>query len=75
MIAEPTALPPQRDCDHSIPLVEGAHPPNLRPYRVPHMQKQAMEDIIMKMLKNAEIRASLSPFSSPAVMVRKRDGS
>lgn len=35
-----------------------------------------MEEIILKMLKNAEIRASLSPYSSPAViMVRKRDGS
>jgi len=73
--AEPTGLPPARDCDHAIPLVEGAQPPNLRPYRVPHMQKDAMEEIILKMLKNAEIRASLSPYSSPTVMVRKRDGS
>lgn len=72
---EPTGLPPVRDCDHAIPLLEGAQPPNLRPYRVPHMQKDAMEEIIQKMLKNAEIRASLSPYSSPAVMVRKRDGS
>jgi hypothetical protein len=49
--------------------------PKLRPYRVPHMQKGAMEEIILKMLKNAEIRASLSPYSSPAVMVCKCDGS
>lgn len=34
-----------------------------------------MEEIILKMLKNAEIRASLSPYSSPVVMVKKRDGS
>jgi hypothetical protein len=75
LFVEPTTLPPHRDCDHAIPLISGAQPPNLRPYRVPHMQKEAMEEIIMKMLKNNEIRASLSPFSSPAVMVRKRDGS
>jgi hypothetical protein len=75
LFAEPTSLPPHRDCDHAIPLTQGATPPNLRPYRVPHMQKAAMEEIIMKMLKNKEIRASLSPYSSPAVMVRKRDGS
>jgi hypothetical protein len=73
--SEPTGLPPSRDCDHAIPLIAGAHPPNLRPYRVPHMQKDAMEDIILKMPKNAKVRASLSPYSSPAVMVRKRDGS
>lgn len=75
VLVEPTGLPPNRDCDHAIPLVDGAQPPNLRPYRVPHMQKDAMEEIILKMLKKAEIRVSLSPYSSPAVMVRKRDGS
>jgi hypothetical protein len=39
------------------------------------MQKYAMEEIILKMLKNAEIRARPSPYSSPGVLVRKRDGS
>jgi hypothetical protein len=39
------------------------------------MQKGAMEEIILKLLKNKEIRASLSPLFSHAVMVRKRDGS
>jgi hypothetical protein len=75
LFVELDSLPAHRDCDHAIPLVPGAQPPYLRPYRVPHMQKAAMEEIIMKMLKNSEIRASLSPFSSLAVMVRKRDGS
>lgn len=35
--AEPAGLPPSKECDHAIPLVAGAQPPNLRPYRVPHM--------------------------------------
>lgn len=34
-----------------------------------------MEDIIQELLASDEIRPSLSPYSSPAVMVRKRDGS
>jgi len=75
VFSEPTSLPPSRTCDHSVTLQPGAHPPNLRPYRVPHMQKDSMEKIITKLLKSGEIQASLSPFSSPAVMVRKRDGS
>jgi hypothetical protein len=29
-------LPPRRDCDHEIPLLEGSKPPNLRSYRIPH---------------------------------------
>uniref|UniRef100_A0ACD5VCY1 Uncharacterized protein n=1 Tax=Avena sativa TaxID=4498 RepID=A0ACD5VCY1_AVESA len=37
IFAEPTSLPPARDCDHHIHLTPGAQPPNLRPYRVPHM--------------------------------------
>lgn len=33
VFAEPTGLPPSKSCDHRIPLVEGAQPVNLRPYR------------------------------------------
>lgn len=75
VFSEPEQLPPNRECDHSITLKEGTQAPNLRPYRVPHMKKSSMEEIITKLLKSGEIQASLSPFSSPAVMVRKRDGS
>lgn len=55
VFSEPTSLPPNRDCNHTIPLTAGAQPPNLRPYRVPHMQKGAMEEIIKKMIKSMEI--------------------
>lgn len=51
------------------------NPPNQRPYRVPHQQKNAMEEIIKELLEPEEIRPNLSPYSSPAVMIRKRDGS
>uniref|UniRef100_A0A453IPF2 Ty3 transposon capsid-like protein domain-containing protein n=1 Tax=Aegilops tauschii subsp. strangulata TaxID=200361 RepID=A0A453IPF2_AEGTS len=40
---EPTELPPKRECDHAIPLKENSTPPNVRPYRVPHLQKNEME--------------------------------
>lgn len=30
---EPKGLPPQRQFDHAIPLLPGAQPVNLRPYR------------------------------------------
>lgn len=72
VFTESTVLPPSRDCDHQIPLKTGAQPPDLRPYRVPHHQKAAMEEIIKKILQKCEIQASMSPFSSPAVMVRKK---
>ncbi|GJV91315.1 putative mitochondrial protein [Tanacetum coccineum] len=40
----PTELPPKRDHDHTIPLIEGTHPVNKRPYRYPPSQKDAIED-------------------------------
>jgi hypothetical protein len=40
---EPIGLPPSRACDHTIPIQEGSRPPNVRPYRMPHKQKNIVE--------------------------------
>ena len=40
IFTEPACLPPKRECDHEIPLAPGTDPPNTRPYRVPHTQKE-----------------------------------
>jgi hypothetical protein len=39
----PTSLPPVRKCDHSIPLVPGARPVSIRPYRYPPALKDEIE--------------------------------
>jgi hypothetical protein len=72
---EPEGLPPHRDADHAIPLLPGSKPPNIRPYRMSHNQKNTIETIIAQMLKNGEIQSSNSPFSSPVILVRKKDKS
>lgn len=41
---------------------------------MPHYQKAAMEEIIKQLIKKGEIQESFNPFSSPAIMVRKKDG-
>jgi hypothetical protein len=69
---QPVGLPPHRECDHSIPTIPGAKPSNLRPYRMSFSQKNTIEALIQEMLKNAEIRPSKSPFSSPVILVRKK---
>jgi hypothetical protein len=43
LFLEPTELPPERSYDHSIPLVPGAHPVNVRPYRYAPQQKDEIE--------------------------------
>jgi hypothetical protein len=68
-------LQPPRPCDHQIPLLEGAKPPNIRPYKIPHKQKDEVESLIKSMLQDGIIRPSNSPYSSTAILVRKKDGS
>jgi hypothetical protein len=70
---KPAGLPPQRECDHRILLKEGSTPPNIRPYRMPHKQKNVVEAIVQELLQNKEIRNSTSPYSSPTLAVIKRD--
>ena len=47
---EVIGLPPKRTHDHQIPLVPGAEPVNLRPYRYPWEQKNIIERMIEEML-------------------------
>ena len=74
LFEEPKGLPPERSCDHTIPLKSDARPVNIRPYRIPHYQKDAMEGIIDQLLRSEFVRHSVSPYSSPAILVRKKDG-
>jgi hypothetical protein len=73
VFSEPSDMPPKRDCDHAITLLPDAKVVNQRYYRLPHHQKDAMEDIIKTMIQNKVIRPSISPYSSPAIMVKKKD--
>ncbi|XP_076904819.1 uncharacterized protein LOC143560396 [Bidens hawaiensis] len=72
---EPTSLPPNRKHDHHIPTIEGTKPVNVKPYRYPHFQKQIMTDLITEMLQTGVIQPSHSLYSSPVLLVHKRDGS
>jgi hypothetical protein len=75
IFSETTELPPQRDYDHEIPLLPSIKPQNVRPYRVPHKQMDEVHRLIQAMLQDSLIRPSKSPYSSPAILVRKKDDS
>jgi hypothetical protein len=75
LFAVQTSLPPHRLVDHHIPLLDGANPVNVRPYRYPQFQKQEIENQVCEMLKNGIIQHSSSAFSSSLLLVRKKDGS
>ncbi|XP_019252808.1 PREDICTED: uncharacterized protein LOC109231614 [Nicotiana attenuata] len=72
---EPTSLPPKRAHDHLIPLKTDANPVSIRPYRYSFFQKNEIEKQVNEMLHNGIIQPSHSPFSSPVLLVKKKDGS
>ena len=61
--------------EHSIPLVSGARPISQPPRRVNVNDRDDVDAAIQKMQRDGIIRPSCSPWSSPVVPVRKRDGS
>ncbi|GKB08227.1 hypothetical protein Tco_0836511, partial [Tanacetum coccineum] len=71
----PTTLPPHRLIDHHIHLLPDTKPVNVRPYRYLHYQKEGMEKLVNEMLSQVIIRFSQSPFSSPSLLIKKKDGS
>lgn len=75
LFAEPTGLPPTRAIDHRIHLKLGAPPVVVHPYRYPQLQKHELERQCAAMLTQGIIRPSMSPFSSPVLLVRKHDAS
>ena len=74
IFAAPTTLPPNRSLNHQIPLKPDAKPFKIRPYRYPHRQKTEIERQVKEMLATGIIQTSHSPFASPALLVKKKDG-
>ncbi|XP_073221591.1 uncharacterized protein [Cicer arietinum] len=66
-------LPPLRNTSHVIFLQHGAGPISVRPYRYPHYQKDEIEKQINTLLQKGVIRNNTSSFSSPVILVKKKD--
>jgi len=65
-------LPPSRTYDHAIHIQEGGYIPNLKPYKYLHHQKNEIERLMQEMVQAWIIRSSISPYSSPIILVKKK---
>lgn len=67
-------MPPSRSCDHQILLQPDSALVKVRPYHYPHSQKAEIGRMVQQMLQEGIIEHSTSPFSSPVILVKKKDG-
>ena len=69
-----TGLPPPQSKEHSIILQLGISLISVRPYRCPQLQKNEIERLVVEMLEAGIIQPNTSPYSSPVLLVKKKDG-
>jgi hypothetical protein len=67
-------FPPKKSRAHSISLVPRGTLFHIRPYRYAPMLKDEIEHQVKEMLEAGLIQHSSNPFSSPMLLVKKKDG-
>jgi hypothetical protein len=72
LFEKPWTLPP-RKFDHKILLKLGSQVVNIRPYKSSFIQKGEIEKLVKEMLSNGVIQHNVSPFTSPVLLVKKKD--
>jgi hypothetical protein len=68
-------MPPDRDVEFVIELQPGTAPISKRPYRMPPKELAELKVQLQELLDKGYIRPSSSPWGSPALFVKKKDGS
>ena len=75
VFAMPSGLPPPRDHDHAIEMRPGVTPVGVRLYQYPQVHKDEIERLVRDMLEGEIIEPSVSPFSNPVLLFKKKNES
>ena len=70
----PHGLPPVRAVQHGIDIVQGSKPVSKPPYRMSASEAKEVEGQLADYLARGFIRPSTSPWASPILLVKKKDG-
>ncbi|KAH0729719.1 hypothetical protein KY290_000849 [Solanum tuberosum] len=68
-------VPPERDIDFGIDLLPDIQPISILPYRMAPAELKELKKQLMDLLDKGFIQPSVSPWGSPVLFVRKKDGS
>ena len=71
----PKGLPPERAVRHNIDLLQGSKPISKPPYRLSASEASEVERQLADYLQRGFIKPSSSPWASPILLVKKKDGS
>jgi hypothetical protein len=68
-------MPPDRDVEFVTELQPGMAPISKRPYQMPPKELAELKNQLQELLDKGYIRPSFSPWGSPTLFVKKKDGS
>nr|GFC01373.1 putative reverse transcriptase domain, aspartic peptidase domain protein [Tanacetum cinerariifolium] len=72
---ELSGIPPVREVEFNIELIQGAEPISKAPYRMVPVELKELKDQLQELLERGFIRPSVSPWGAPVLFVKKKDGS
>ena len=67
-------IPPEREVDHSIDVVQGTTPILRAPYRMASTELKELKTQLQELLDKGFIRPSVSPWGAPVLFIKKKDG-
>ncbi|WP_338309910.1 hypothetical protein, partial [Bradyrhizobium sp. TM233] len=67
-------LPPVRDIEFAIDIVPGTGPISIAPYRMAPAELVELKSQLEDLLWKGFIRPSVSPWGTPVLLVKKKDG-
>ena len=66
-------IPPEREVDLSIDVVQGTTPISRAPYRMAPTELKELRTQLQELLDKGFIRPSVSPWGAPVLFVKKKD--
>ena len=65
-------LPPEREVESTIDLIQGTEPISIPPYRMTPAELRELKAQLEELLSKGFIRPSISPWGAPVLFVKKK---